>query len=87
MPLLTRLSFLPLPLLFSLFFYYMTTDVLANKQEHNKRCYIELEPLLRDDKRALKWLKREAERGIGLAGPVSVPLPGVNQAGIHIEWD
>ena len=48
-------------------------------KEHNKRCLRELEPYIREDKRALKWLRREAERGIGQAGPG----PG----GIHIDWD
>lgn len=47
-------------------------------QEHNQRCYEKLLPLVKDDKRAVKWLKREAERGIGLA-----PAPG----GFSIEWD
>ena len=47
-------------------------------QEHNQRCYERLVPHLRDDKRAMKWLKREAERGIGLASG-----PG----GVHIDWD
>lgn len=47
-------------------------------QEHNQRCHEKLAPQLKDDKRALKWLKREAERGIGLAsGP----------PGIDIDWD
>lgn len=46
-------------------------------QEHNQRCYDKLAALLKDDKRALKWLKREAERGIGLAaGP----------PGLDIDW-
>jgi Xaa-Pro aminopeptidase len=50
-------------------------------KEHNQRCRERLEPLLRekDDKRALKWIKRESERGIGLVPPG----PG----GITIEWD
>lgn len=47
-------------------------------KEHNQRCYDKIAPFLKEDKRALKWLKREAERGIGLA-------PGA--AGIHIDWD
>ncbi|GLB45010.1 putative peptidase M24B family protein [Lyophyllum shimeji] len=47
-------------------------------KEHNQRCLEKLTPLLKDDKRAMKWLKREAERGIGLAtGP----------GGMNIEWD
>ena len=46
-------------------------------QEHNQRCYDKLAALLKDDKRAFKWLKREAERGIGLAaGP----------PGLDIDW-
>jgi Xaa-Pro aminopeptidase len=48
-------------------------------KEHNQRCRDLLEPYLKDDKRALKWLRRESERGIGLApsGP----------GGIYINWD
>jgi Xaa-Pro aminopeptidase len=50
-------------------------------KEHNQRCREKLEPLLKekDDKRALKWLKREAERGIGCVGP--------GPYGITVEWD
>ncbi|KAJ8463214.1 hypothetical protein ONZ45_g17659 [Pleurotus djamor] len=48
-------------------------------KDHNQRCYEKLAPFLKDDKRALKWLKREAERGIGLVGPG----PG----GMTIDWD
>jgi len=48
-------------------------------QEHNQRCRDLLEPFLKDGKRALKWLKRESDRGIGLA----VSGPG----GIYIDWD
>jgi Xaa-Pro aminopeptidase len=47
-------------------------------KDHNQRCYEKLSPFLKDDKRALKWVKREAERGIGLA-PAA--------AGIAIDWD
>lgn len=47
-------------------------------QEHNQRCLDKLAPLLRDDKRALNWLKREATRGIGLA-PAA---PG----GLTVDW-
>jgi len=46
-------------------------------KDHNARCYERLAPLLKDDKRALKWLQREVNRGIGLA-----PAPG----GVAIEW-
>ncbi|KAJ7252139.1 peptidase M24, structural domain-containing protein [Mycena haematopus] len=47
-------------------------------KDHNQRCYQMLAPLIKDDKRAMKWLKREAERGIGLAkGP----------GGMSIDWD
>lgn len=48
-------------------------------KDHNKKCVERLEPYLKDDKRALKWLKREADRGIGVAAPG----PG----GITIDWD
>jgi Xaa-Pro aminopeptidase len=48
-------------------------------QDHNKRCKEKLEPLLKDDKRALKWLSRESERGIGIAG--------TGPSGISIDWD
>ncbi|EIW83367.1 Creatinase aminopeptidase [Coniophora puteana RWD-64-598 SS2] len=48
-------------------------------KDHNKKCLEKLEPYLKDDKRALKWLKREADRGFGLAAPG----PG----GIAIDWD
>ncbi|KAI0798677.1 Creatinase/aminopeptidase [Irpex lacteus] len=63
----------------------MVKDAMLSKEErqwlkdHNRRCLEVLEPYLRDDKRALKWLQREAGRGIGVAGPG----PG----GIHIDWD
>ncbi|KAL6301281.1 Creatinase/aminopeptidase [Sparassis latifolia] len=62
----------------------MVKDEMLTRDErqwlkiHNRRCYELLEPYLRDDKRALKWLQREAERGIGLA---KAP------AGISIDWD
>ncbi|KAF8655608.1 hypothetical protein AX16_002990 [Volvariella volvacea WC 439] len=47
-------------------------------KEHNQRCYEKLAPLLKDDKRAMKWLKKEADRGIGIAtGP----------GGLTVEWD
>ena len=37
-----------------------------------------LEPYLKDDPRAMKWLKREADRGIGIAG--------TGPGGISIDW-
>ncbi|KAK6996964.1 Creatinase aminopeptidase [Favolaschia claudopus] len=47
-------------------------------KDHNQRCFQLLTPLIKDDKRAMKWLKREADRGIGLAtGP----------GGMSIDWD
>lgn len=47
-------------------------------KEHNQRCWDVLSPLLRDDKVAVKWLRREADRGIGIAtGP----------GGMAIDWD
>jgi Xaa-Pro aminopeptidase len=50
-------------------------------QDHNQRCRERLEPFLRDkdDKRALKWIKRESERGIGIVG--------LGPGGICIDWD
>lgn len=38
-----------------------------------------LEPYLREDKRALEWLKREAGRSLGLAKPIA--------PGFAIDWD
>ncbi|KAF8317040.1 Creatinase aminopeptidase [Amanita rubescens] len=56
----------------------LTKEEKAWIKEHNQRCYEKLAAQLKDDKRALKWMKREAERGIGLAsGP----------PGIDIDWD
>ncbi|KAF9000416.1 hypothetical protein BDQ17DRAFT_1359572 [Cyathus striatus] len=47
-------------------------------KEHNQRCLEKLTPYIKDDKRAMKWLKREADRGIGIvAGP----------GGMSIDWD
>ena len=57
----------------------LTKDEKQWVKEHNRRCLEKLEPYLRDDKRALKWLKREADRGIGIA-PAG---PG----GVSIDWD
>ncbi|KAI0630038.1 Creatinase/aminopeptidase [Trametes polyzona] len=63
----------------------MVKEVMLSKEErqwlkdHNRRCLELLEPFLRTDKRAMKWLRREAERGIGIAGPG----PG----GLTIDWD
>ncbi|KAF9263733.1 Creatinase/aminopeptidase [Marasmius fiardii PR-910] len=48
-------------------------------KDHNQRCYDKLSSWLKDDKRAMKWLKREADRGIGLAGAA----PG----GLTVDWD
>ncbi|KAI9511197.1 Creatinase/aminopeptidase, partial [Russula earlei] len=47
-------------------------------REHNRQCLNALEGHLRDDKRALKFLRREAERPIGVA-PAG---PG----GVIIDW-
>ncbi|KAJ7122012.1 Creatinase aminopeptidase [Mycena crocata] len=47
-------------------------------KDHNQRCFQLLSPLLKEDKRAMKWLTREVNRGIGLAtGP----------GGMSIDWD
>jgi Xaa-Pro aminopeptidase len=48
-------------------------------REHNRACLNALENQLKDDKRAIKWLRREAERGIGVA-PAG---PG----GVFIDWE
>jgi Xaa-Pro aminopeptidase len=62
----------------------MVLENMLSKEEkewlvqHNRACLNALEGLLRDDKRALKWLRREAERGIGVA-----PAPG----GFIIDWN
>jgi len=48
-------------------------------KDHNKKCLERLEPFLKDDKRALKWLKRESDRGIGIAA--------AGPGGITIDWD
>ena len=47
-------------------------------QDHNQRCYDRISPFIKEDKRALAWLKREAQRDIGLAAGV---------AGVTIDWD
>ena len=51
-------------------------------QDHNQRCYQMLAPLLKDDKRAMKWLKREADRGIGVANGLQTSLGSFN-----VDWD
>ncbi|KAF7376672.1 Creatinase aminopeptidase [Mycena sanguinolenta] len=50
--------------------------------DHNQRCYQMLSPLLTDDKRAMKWLKREADRGIGIANGITTSLGSFN-----VDWD
>ncbi|TFY78931.1 hypothetical protein EWM64_g5074, partial [Hericium alpestre] len=63
----------------------MVQEFLLSKEErqwiidHNRDCLTRLEPYLKDDKRALRWLKREAERPIG----VQPALPG----GMIVNWD
>ncbi|KAI9458087.1 Creatinase/aminopeptidase [Russula earlei] len=60
----------------------MVLEHMLSKEEkewlrkHNRECHSALEGCLRDDKRALKYLRREAERTIGPAGP----------GGAMIEW-
>ncbi|KAJ2932269.1 hypothetical protein H1R20_g4809, partial [Candolleomyces eurysporus] len=56
----------------------LTKEEKAWVKDHNNRCYEKLAPLLKEDKRALKWLERETRRGLGLAS-----APG----GVAIEWD
>ncbi|KAI8972165.1 Creatinase/aminopeptidase [Trametes punicea] len=63
----------------------MVKEVMLSKEErqwlkdHNRRCLELLEPFLRHDKRAMKYLRREAERGIGIAG--------AGPGGLTIDWD
>jgi len=57
----------------------LTKDEKQWLKEHNQRCRDLLEPYLKDDKRALKWLRRECDRGIGLAA--------TGPGGIYIDWD
>ena len=53
--------------------------IFRASQDHNRKCLERLEPLLRHDKRALKYLRREAERGIGIAG--------AGPGGLTIDWN
>ncbi|KAF9445989.1 hypothetical protein P691DRAFT_674493 [Macrolepiota fuliginosa MF-IS2] len=56
----------------------LTKEEKSWLKEHNQRCWDVLSPLLREDKVALKWLRREADRGIGIAtGP----------GGMVVDWD
>ncbi|EMD33796.1 hypothetical protein CERSUDRAFT_56676 [Gelatoporia subvermispora B] len=63
----------------------MVREALLSKEErqwlkiHNEMCYEKLQPLVRHDKRALTWLRKQADRKIG----VSKPGPG----GLSIDWD
>jgi Xaa-Pro aminopeptidase len=59
--------------------FFLQTSRSLSAQDHNQRCRDKLEPYLKDDKRALKWLRREAERGIGFVG--------AGPGGISIDWD
>ncbi|KAI1787472.1 Creatinase aminopeptidase [Ganoderma leucocontextum] len=63
----------------------MVREVMLSKEErqwlkdHNRRCLEQLEPFLREDKRAMRYLRREAERGIGIAS--------AGPGGLTIDWD
>ncbi|EJD02621.1 Creatinase/aminopeptidase [Fomitiporia mediterranea MF3/22] len=57
----------------------LSRDEINWIKDHNRRCLEILEPLIREDKRALKWLRREAERGIGQASPLL--------GSVHVDWD
>ncbi|KAI1782737.1 Creatinase/aminopeptidase [Ganoderma leucocontextum] len=63
----------------------MVREIMLSKEErqwlkdHNRRCLEQLEPFLREDKRAMRYLRREAERGIGIAG--------AGPGGLTIFWD
>ncbi|KAF9645425.1 Creatinase/aminopeptidase [Thelephora ganbajun] len=53
----------------------LTEDEKQWVKDHNRRCLEKLEPYLRDDERALRWLKREVQRGLGGWTWLSVPYP------------
>ncbi|XP_006457207.1 hypothetical protein AGABI2DRAFT_212532 [Agaricus bisporus var. bisporus H97] len=57
----------------------LTKEEKSWLKDHNLRCWDILSPLLREDKVALKWLRKEADRGIG--------LPGSGPGGLTVEWD
>ncbi|KAH9915057.1 Creatinase/aminopeptidase [Epithele typhae] len=63
----------------------MVKEVMLSKEErqwlkdHNRRCLDLLQPFLRDDTRAVRFLRREAERGIGIAS--------AGPGGLTIDWD
>ncbi|KAI0035561.1 peptidase M24, structural domain-containing protein [Vararia minispora EC-137] len=62
----------------------MVVESLLSREEkewlrdHNRECVERLEPLLRDDKRAIKWLRRQAEAPLG--------VQPVGPAGLLIDW-
>jgi Xaa-Pro aminopeptidase len=64
----------------------MVLEHMLSKEEkdwlnqHNRTCLKALEGLLWDDKRALKWLRREAERGFGVA-------PSPASPGGNADWN
>jgi len=47
-------------------------------RDHNTECRRKLEPLLGDDKRALRWLRKECQPGFRSEATVS---------GVSVEWD
>ncbi|KAF8532523.1 hypothetical protein JB92DRAFT_3080697 [Gautieria morchelliformis] len=47
-------------------------------RDHNSECRRKLEPLLRDDKRALRWLRKECQPGFRSESSVS---------GVSVEWE
>ncbi|KAF9643184.1 Creatinase/aminopeptidase [Thelephora ganbajun] len=55
----------------------LTKDEKQWVKDHNRQCLEKLEPYLRDDKRALRWLKREVQRGLGGWGWLSVAYPPI----------
>ncbi|KAG9055938.1 hypothetical protein FS842_000759 [Serendipita sp. 407] len=57
----------------------LTKDERQWIKDHNNNVRKTLEPYLAEDKRALKWLRRECQKGFGNEGKGS--------AGLSIEWD
>ncbi|KAF8590921.1 Creatinase/aminopeptidase [Ramaria rubella] len=56
----------------------LSTEERAWVRDHNDECRRKLEPLLRDDKRALRWLRKECQPGFRSETSIS---------GVSVEWD
>ncbi|KAJ3792219.1 peptidase M24, structural domain-containing protein, partial [Lentinula aff. detonsa] len=69
-----RLTCVPIP--------RMVKESMLMKEEKqrttNTRCYDMLMPYIKDDKRAMNWLRRESQQQIGLANPAPGGLTGID---------